>query len=51
MGRRAWTKVIVQNRQTIYELAKEAVVTWLAGRRERKMKLSTPADSALSPEL
>jgi hypothetical protein len=51
MGRRAWTKVIVQNRQTIYELAKEAVVTWLAGRRERKMKLSAPADSALSPEL
>jgi len=51
MGRRAWTKVIVQNRQTIYELAKEAVVTWLAGRKERKMKLSAAADSALSPEL
>jgi radical SAM superfamily enzyme YgiQ (UPF0313 family) len=35
MGKWAWTKVIVQNRQTIYDLAKEAVVTWRAGRRDR----------------
>jgi hypothetical protein len=27
MGRWAWTKVIAQNRQTIYRLAKEAVFT------------------------
>jgi len=38
MGRWAWTKVIVHNRQTIYDLAKEAVVTWRAGRRDRLLK-------------
>jgi radical SAM superfamily enzyme YgiQ (UPF0313 family) len=36
MGRWAWTKVIVQNRQTIYELAKEAVVTWRVARKRKE---------------
>ena len=31
MGRWVWTKVIVQNRQTIYDLAKEGVVTGAPG--------------------
>jgi radical SAM superfamily enzyme YgiQ (UPF0313 family) len=44
MGRWAWTKVIVQNRQTIYELAKEAVVTWRATRKDQRTKI-TAAES------
>jgi hypothetical protein len=43
MGRWAWTKVIVQNRRTIYDLAKEGVITWLAARKDRKVKVSAPA--------
>lgn len=45
MGRWAWTKVIVQNRRTIYKLAKEGVVSWRAARRDRKLKISVPAKS------
>lgn len=44
MGRWAWTKVIVQNRQTIYELAKEAVITWRASRKDRRL---APTSSAV----
>src|ERR1043165_3978230 len=42
MGRWAWTKVIVQNRQTIFDLAKEALVTWRGGRKARRLKLALP---------
>jgi radical SAM superfamily enzyme YgiQ (UPF0313 family) len=40
MSRWAWTKVIVQNRQTIYNLAKEGMVTWRARRKHQKVKLA-----------
>jgi len=40
MGRWAWTKVIVQNRQTIYDLAKEAALTWCATRKDRRVELA-----------
>lgn len=43
MGRWDWTKLIVQNRRTIYQLAKEGVSTWRAGRKDRKVKVSEPA--------
>src|SRR5689334_18679623 len=33
MGRWAWTKVIVQNRRTIYNLAKEGIITWRTARK------------------
>jgi hypothetical protein len=46
MGRWAWTKVIVQNRQTIYDLAKEAVVTWRAARKDRKVELARSSQEA-----
>jgi radical SAM superfamily enzyme YgiQ (UPF0313 family) len=45
MGRWAWTKVIVQNRQTIYKLAKEGVVTWRAARKDRKIRISAPSSA------
>lgn len=51
MGRRAWAKVIIQNRQTIYDLAKEGLTTWRAARKDRKANVSAPADSALWPEI
>jgi len=40
MGKWAWTKVIAQNRQTIYDLAKEALVTWRTARRDRRVNVS-----------
>src|SRR5215813_2350005 len=40
MGKWAWTKLIAQNRRTIYDLAKEGVVTWRAARKDRKVKVS-----------
>jgi len=43
MGRWAWTKVIVQNRRTIYSLAKAGVVTWRAGKKAERLKLATPS--------
>jgi radical SAM superfamily enzyme YgiQ (UPF0313 family) len=46
MGRWAWTKVIVQNRQTIYGLTKEALVTWRAARKDRRLKLACPPSEA-----
>jgi len=51
MGRRAWAKVIIQNRQTIYDLAKEGLTAWRATRKDRKANVSAPADSALWPEI
>jgi radical SAM superfamily enzyme YgiQ (UPF0313 family) len=42
MGKWAWTKVIVQNRQTIFDLAKEALVTWRGGRKARRLTLALP---------
>lgn len=39
MGRRAWTKVIVQNRRTIYKLTKEALATWRAARKDEKVRV------------
>ena len=42
MGRWAWTKVIVQNRQTIYDLAKEAMVNWARRPKGAKVKLACP---------
>src|SRR5690242_3991387 len=33
MGSWAWTKVIVQNRRTIYNLAKEGIITWRTARK------------------
>jgi len=47
MGRWDWTKVILQNRQTIYKLVKDGVVTWRAARRVRKVALRAPAVSGL----
>jgi hypothetical protein len=35
MGKRAWIKVIAQNRGTIYELVKEGASTYRAARRRR----------------
>src|SRR6185503_19818861 len=40
MGRWAWAKVIVQNRQTIYNLAKEGVRTRRAVRKNRTVSVS-----------
>jgi radical SAM superfamily enzyme YgiQ (UPF0313 family) len=40
MGKRAWLKVIAQNRHTIYSLVKEGVGSWRASRRSRKVKLA-----------
>jgi radical SAM superfamily enzyme YgiQ (UPF0313 family) len=48
MGRLAWTKVIVQNRRTIYKLAKELIVTGRAARKERKVKISASAVGRLT---
>ena len=49
MGRRAWLKVIAQNRQTIFKLVKEAVF----GRRARLMtsKRERPCEDAVKPEI
>src|SRR5436853_223005 len=49
MGRRAWLKVIAQNRQTIFKLVKEAVF----GRRARLMtsKRERPCEDAVRPEI
>ena len=49
MGRRAWLKVIAQNRQTIFKLVKEAVF----GRRTRLMtsKRERPCEDAVKPEI
>jgi hypothetical protein len=43
MGKWAWTKVIVQNRRTIYSLAKEGVHTWRTGRKGRQVTVTPSA--------
>jgi radical SAM superfamily enzyme YgiQ (UPF0313 family) len=48
MGRWAWTKVIVQNRRTIYHLAKEGVVAYRLMRKKRKARVSAPAVISLT---
>jgi hypothetical protein len=48
MGKWAWTKVIAQNRQTIYDLAKEALVTWRAARKDRKVTVNADVPSGLT---
>jgi zona occludens toxin (predicted ATPase) len=40
MGRWAWAKVIVQNRQTIYNLAKEGMVARRLRRKNQKVRVS-----------
>ncbi|MDQ3653209.1 MAG: B12-binding domain-containing radical SAM protein [Acidobacteriota bacterium] len=39
MGKRAWMKVIFQNRHTIYSLIKDGATTWRTARRTHKAKL------------
>ncbi len=41
MGKKAWAKVVFQNRRTIYGLVKEGAGTWRAARKNRKTKLET----------
>jgi hypothetical protein len=45
MGKWAWTKVIAQNWQTIYSLAKEGVRTKRAVRKNRKVRVSAPSST------
>ena len=42
IGKRAWIKVIFQNRRTIYNLIKDGVSDWRAARKSRKVKLALP---------
>ncbi|MBS1812995.1 MAG: B12-binding domain-containing radical SAM protein [Acidobacteria bacterium] len=41
MGKRAWTKVIWQNRRTIFQLVKEGFSLWRTARNGQKVKLAT----------
>src|ERR1044072_9231838 len=43
MGKWAWTKVIVQNRRTIYSLAKEGVQTWRTAQKDRQVTVTPSA--------
>ncbi len=36
MGKRAWMKVIFQNRRTVYRLAKEGMVAWYSAKKSKK---------------
>src|SRR5690349_829692 len=45
MGKWAWTKVIVQNWQTIYALAKEGVRTRREVRKDRKVRVNAPSSA------
>lgn len=40
VSRWAWTKVIVQNRHTIYNLAKEGVAAWRNARKSQKVRFA-----------
>jgi radical SAM superfamily enzyme YgiQ (UPF0313 family) len=40
MGRWAWTKVIVQNRRTIYSLAKDGLASWRAAKKTQRLLVS-----------
>jgi radical SAM superfamily enzyme YgiQ (UPF0313 family) len=40
MGKRAWMKVIAENRSTIFKLTKEGVSTWRNARRRRKASVN-----------
>jgi len=50
MGKRAWAKVIVQNRRTIYSLVKEGVSAWRTARKGRKAKVGTFASDRISAQ-
>jgi Fe-S oxidoreductase len=45
MNRRAWLKLIAQNRSTIFKLLKEGVVTWRGARNKRAAMATTTANS------
>src|SRR5512138_2809420 len=45
MGKWAWTKVIVQNWQTIYALAKEGVRTRRGVRKDGKVRVNAPSSA------
>ncbi|HXG66316.1 MAG TPA: radical SAM protein [Blastocatellia bacterium] len=40
MGKWAWLKVIAQNRQTIYKLAKEGLAAWRSARKSQEVELA-----------
>ncbi|MGB8509097.1 MAG: radical SAM protein [Pyrinomonadaceae bacterium] len=50
MGKRAWLKLIAQNRSTIYKLTKESVSTYRAARKRRKQETHVNVSSA-PPEI
>jgi hypothetical protein len=45
MGKRAWMKLIAQNRQTIYGLVKEGAGKWRDARRQRAAMSTRRAQS------
>jgi hypothetical protein len=40
MGKRAWMKVIFQNRRTIASLTKEGISTYRAAKKRQKLQLT-----------
>ncbi len=45
MNKRAWLKLIAQNRSTIFKLLKEGVITWRGARNKRAAMATTTANS------
>jgi hypothetical protein len=39
MNRRAWLKLLFQNRKTIFSLAKEGVSTWRKANKKQKVEV------------
>jgi Domain of unknown function (DUF4070) len=50
MGKRAWMKVLLQNRQTISGLVKEGIATARAARKNRKAMPSVPPSTEIQRE-
>ena len=46
MGKRAWAKVILQNRSVIYSLAKEGIGTYRAAKKRKRQNNVEAAGTA-----
>jgi hypothetical protein len=50
MNKRAWLKLINQNRRIILSLVKEGTATWRAARKNGKAKLAAASNSEIQTE-
>src|SRR5438132_3581960 len=50
MTKRAWIKLMVDNRRSIFKLVREGISEWRATKRKKRLVTSAPAGASIQPE-